>query len=66
MQHISGRGRNQVNEEGQLVGQVPINALTGQLALPRFHISGNRGNQDLRRQLMAHAEVPLSMSAKMF
>jgi hypothetical protein len=40
--------------------------VTGQLALPRFHISGNRGNQDLRRQLMAHAEVPLSMSAKMF
>jgi hypothetical protein len=27
--HILGRVRNQVNGEGQLVGQVPINAFTG-------------------------------------
>jgi hypothetical protein len=38
--------------------------ITGNLKIP--HFSGNRVNQDLHRQLMAHAEVPLSMSAKMF
>jgi len=29
-------------------------------------MGGYRVNQNLHRQLMAHAEVPLSMSAKMF